>query len=571
MGDYGAVRDVHLRHETFWQRMISGLQWLNRELARSFHVEMKSKRMTGAHLAVSPADLEVFHHLFSAIAEEMGVALGRSAFSPNIKERRDYSCALFSSQGEMIAQAAHIPVHLGAMPASVQAVLSLAPFAEGDVALLNDPHAGGTHLPDWTVVSPVFWEERLIGFVANRAHHADVGGMTPGSLPLARDLFAEGLILPPLKLFEHGKRNEAVWRILLANTRTPEEREGDLTAQLAAAEVGVQRLRGLVARYGQDIVEKMGRALFAYGERLAQAAIRQLSEGVYYFADYLDDDGQGTIDLPIAVQVTIKDGTLTADFSGSAPETLGSLNAVEAICRSACLYCLRCLMPEDAPTNEGIFAPLRVIAPEGTIIHARRPRAVAAGNVETSQRIVDVVFGALAQAAPELVPAASQGTMNNLLVGGHDSHTGASFTYYETIAGGGGALKGVSGMSGRHSHMTNTLNTPIEALEMAYPLRCLRYAIRRGSGGRGLWPGGDGIERTMEFLAGATVTIISERRRRGPYGSAGGLAGEPGQNRLEPRDGEPVVLPGKVTIEVHPGDRLTIATPGGGGWGTPEA
>ncbi len=526
--------------------------------------------MVGVYSDVSPVDIEVFHHLFSAIAEEMGATLGRSAFSPNIKERRDYSCALFSAHGEMIAQAAHIPVHLGAMPASVQAVLSLAPFTEGDLVLLNDPYAGGTHLPDWTIVSPVFWQERLIGFVANRAHHADVGGMTPGSLPLARDLFAEGLILPPLKLFEHGKRNEAVWAILLANTRTPEEREGDLTAQLAAAETGVRRLQSLVAHYGQGTIEKMERALLAYGERLARVAIRQLPEGVYHFVDYLDDDGQGTIDLPIAVHVTVKDETLTVDFSGSAPESSGSLNAVEAICRSACLYCLRCLMPEDAPTNEGVSAPLRVIAPAGTIVNARCPRAVAAGNVETSQRIVDAVFGALAQAAPELLPAASQGTMNNLLVGGRDPRTGASYTYYETIAGGGGALKGVSGMSGRHSHMTNTLNTPIEALEMAYPLRCLRYALRRGSGGLGLWTGGDGIERIVEFLSDATVTIISERRRRSPYGTAGGFAGAAGQNRLEPQEEMSVVLPGKVTIDVHPGDRLIIATPGGGGWGAPK-
>ncbi|MCL4543675.1 MAG: hydantoinase B/oxoprolinase family protein [Chloroflexi bacterium] len=499
----------------------------------------------------------------------MGAALGRSAFSPNIKERRDYSCAVFDVQGRLIAQAAHIPVHLGAMPASVQSALTLAPFAPGDVILLNDPFAGGTHLPDWTVVTPVFagGMGSPCGYVASRAHHADVGGMTPGSLPLSREIYAEGLILPPVKLFAAGRRNEALWRVLLANTRTPGEREGDLAAQLAAGETGGRRLQSLIHCYGLPTVNAHATALLEYGARLARATIRAIPDGTYRFTDYLDDDGQGQYDLPITVTITVVADELTIDFAGSASECGGSLNAVAAICQSACLYCVRCLMPPDAPTNEGMFEPLHIVMPHRSIVNACRPRAVAAGNVETSQRIVDAVFGALAQAVPGQVPAASQGTMNNTLVGGTDPHSGEPFTYYETIAGGGGALQQLTGLSGKHSHMTNTLNTPIEALEAAYPLRCHHYGLRWGSGGAGRWHGGDGVVRTLEFLAPAAVTVLSERRRHAPYGLAGGEPGLCGRHRLEHRDGSFKELPGKVTVDVQPGDVLAIKTPGGGGWG----
>ncbi|MGI8913205.1 MAG: hydantoinase B/oxoprolinase family protein [Chloroflexota bacterium] len=519
---------------------------------------------------VDAVSLEVFRHLFSAVAEEMGAALGRTAFSPNIKERRDYSCAVFDATGHMIAQAAHIPVHLGSMPASVQAALALAPFAPGDAVLLNDPFAGGTHLPDITLVTPVFVDEPegpLLGFVASRAHHADVGGMSPGSMPLSTELYAEGLIIPPVKLFEAGRRNEGVYQLILANTRTPEERDGDLTAQVAAAAVGVRRLRELAAQYGRDTVAIHAAALLAYAESLTRATIRNLPDGMYRFADYLDDDGQGNQDLPIQVTLTIAGDMLTLDFTGSAPECAGSLNAVAAITRSACLYCLRCLMDPDAPTNEGCFAPLRFILPEGSIVNARRPRAVAAGNVETSQRIVDVVFGALAQAAPDRVPAAGQGTMNNTLIGCRDRRSGQPYTYYETLAGGSGAFPDLAGLSGRQVHMTNTLNTPIEALETAYPLRVLAYELLRGSGGGGRAMGGNGLRRELQFLAPATATVISERRRHSPYGLAGGGPGSPGRNRLRRVTGEELDLGGKATVKVQPGDVLIVDTPGGGGWG----
>lgn len=527
--------------------------------------------MTGSQ--PDPISLEIFRHLFSAVAEDMGAALGRTAFSPNIKERRDYSCAVFNAAGRMIAQAAHIPVHLGAMPASVEAARTLAPFLPGDAVLLNDPFAGGTHLPDLTLVTPVFTEGppvSLLGFVASRAHHADVGGMSPGSMPLSTELYQEGLIIPPVKLYEAGRRNDAVWRLLLANTRTPDERDGDLLAQIAAADVGARRLRELAAHYGRDAVAIHAEALLRYAEALTRAAIGGLPDGTYPFADCLDDDGQGTVDLPIHVAVTIAGDTVTVDFTGTAPECTGSLNAVAAITRSACLYCLRCLIGSDVPANDGSFAPLRLILPEGTLVNARHPRAVAAGNVETSQRIVDAVFGALAQAAPDRVPAASQGTMNNTVIGGSDPGTGRPFTYYETVGGGGGALPDLDGLAGRHSHMTNTLNTPVEALETAYPLRVLAYGLRRGSGGHGRHHGGDGLLRALQFLTPSTATVMSERRRHGPYGLAGGAAGQPGRNRLRRASGEEIALPGKATIAIQSGDVLTVETPGGGGWGAAE-
>jgi N-methylhydantoinase B len=523
-------------------------------------------------MPVDASSLEVFRHLFSAIPEEMGATLGRTAFSPNIKERRDYSCALFDATGRMIAQAAHIPVHLGAMPASVAAARALGPFVAGDAVLLNDPFAGGTHLPDITLVTPVFTApgDRLLGYVASRAHHADVGGAAPGSMPLVQDLFGEGLIIPPLKLFDAGVRNEAVWQLVLANTRTPDERDGDLHAQLAAAAVGARRLAELDAKYGPAVVQVHAGALLAYAEALTRAALRQLPAGTYRFTDYLDGDGQGAFDLPIVVQVEARDGGITIDFTGSAPETLGSVNAVAAITRSACGYCVRCLVGPDAPTNDGCFAPIRLVLPEGSVVNARRPRAVVAGNVETSQRIVDAVFGALAQALPQVIPAASQGTMNNTLAGGTDPRTGRPYTYYETVAGGGGALYGQAGLSGRHCHMTNTLNTPVEALEAAYPLRVQRYSLRRGSGGAGQWRGGDGVVRALEFLAPATATVLSERRRRGPYGLAGGQAGQVGVNTLQ-RAGSSDDLGGKRTFAVAAGDVLVVETPGGGGWGPASA
>lgn len=514
----------------------------------------------------NPIELEIFKHLFAAIAEEMGVLLRRSAYSPNIKERRDYSCAVFNPGGEMVAQAAHIPVHLGAMPLSIQQALAEVPLEPGDVIILNDPYRGGTHLPDITLISPAYAAETLIGLVANRAHHADVGGMAPGSMSIARELVQEGLILPPVKLIAGGALQTGVWDILLANVRTPEERAGDLYAQLAANQRGVSRLQELAAKYGPDTLQRQGAALLDYTERMTRALLNDLPDGRFEFADQLDDDGITPAPLPIHVAITIKGDTALVDFTGTAPQAQGSVNAVFAITLSAVYYVFRCLLALDVPNNSGCLRPIAVIAPEGTLVNARRPAPVAGGNVETSQRITDVLLGALAQAAPDRVPAASQGTMNNTLIGGWDPHRGQSFTYYETLAGGMGARPGAPGESAIHTHMTNTLNTPIEALEYAYPFEVVRYEIRRGTGGAGRYPGGDGLRRDLRLNVPATASLLTDRRVSQPYGLAGGQPGAPGENILI-HEGTETSLPAKGSVDLQPGDVLSIRTPGGGGWG----
>ncbi len=555
-------------------------------------------------MAADPIRLEVFKHLFAAVAEEMGVVLRKASYSPNIKERRDFSCALFDPAGNMIAQAAHIPVHLGAMPMSVQAAIKkfqtrqtannfgsqeMHPKTDqlglfpGDVIVLNDPFLGGTHLPDITMVSPVFTPDPLspipsssreegigdrvlIGFVASRAHHADVGGMTPGSMPVAREIFQEGLIIPPVKLFEQGKLNQAVFDLILSNVRTPQERAGDLWAQIAANQRGETRLQELAARYGLSEISAYMGELLSYTERMTRRLLASLPSGAFSFTDYLDDDGMGSGPAVITVTVAFSGDEATVDFTGSAPQQTGSVNAVYAITLSAVYYVFRCLIGLDIPNNSGCLVPIRVIAPEGTIVNAHKPAAVAGGNVETSQRIVDVLLGALAQACPERVPAASQGTMNNLTIGGRNERRDAPFAYYETVGGGMGALPEAGGPSAIHSHMTNTLNTPVEALEYAYPLRILRYAVRRGSGGKGLHHGGDGIRRDIQALVPCQATLLTERRRFQPYGLASGQPGQCGENALI-REGIETTLPGKGTVDLQAGDILSIRTPGGGGWG----
>jgi N-methylhydantoinase B len=519
-----------------------------------------------------PIRLEVFKHLFSSVAEEMGMVLRRTGYSPNIKERRDFSCALFDAEGQMIAQAAHIPVHLGAMPLSVQACIQALDFVPGDVAILNDPYRGGTHLPDITMVTPIFLEtrdRRLVGFAANRAHHSDVGGMVPGSMPLARELYQEGVIIPPLKLVGGGGLNQEVWDLLLANVRTPEERSGDLRAQMAANHKGVERMRQLVARYGLDQVQAYMRGLLDYAERMTRRLIASLPDGTYHFQDRMDDDGLSPEPAEIAVSVFIQGDQVTVDFEGTSPQRRGGINAVYAITLSATYYVFRALIGLDIPSNSGCLAPIRVIAPEGSLVNARPPAAVAAGNVETSQRITDVLLGALAQACPERVPAASQGTMNNLSIGGWDPERNQAYAYYETIGGGMGARPGKDGASAIHTHMTNTMNTPVEALEYAYPLWVRRYQVRRGSGGRGRYRGGDGISRDIEMLHPAQVTILSERRKYPPYGLAGGEPGQPGRNLLI-RGDQVQELPGKISLAVEAGEAIRIHTPGGGGYGPPE-
>lgn len=519
-----------------------------------------------------PIKLEIFKHLFSAAAEEMGSVLRKSSYSPNIKERRDFSCALFDSQGRLVAQAAHIPVHLGAMPLSVAAAVEAFgnDLSPGDLIVLNDPFRGGTHLPDITMVSPVFaegaaHESSLLGFTASRAHHADVGGMTPGSMPVAREIYQEGLIIPPVRLMRTGKMDTGLLDLILANVRTPQERLGDLQAQIAANRRGEERLLALVARYGRPQVTEAMAELLAYTERTTRHLLTSLPDGTYRFEDCLDDDGVSNEPVPLRVAVTVRGDSAAVDFSGSAPQQAGSVNAVYAITLSAVYYVFRCLLGLDVPDNAGCLAPIEVIAPPGTVVNALPPAPVAGGNVETSQRIVDVLLGALAQACPEKVPAASQGTMNNVTIGGV-LPGGGSFAYYETIGGGMGARPGADGPSAVHSHMTNTLNTPVEALEYAYPLRVLRYEIRRGSGGAGQFRGGDGIRRDLQALTDCRVTLLTERRRRGPYGLAGGGPGQPGENILM-RDGREIPLPGKGTFELKAGEVLSLRTPGGGGYG----
>jgi N-methylhydantoinase B/oxoprolinase/acetone carboxylase alpha subunit len=518
--------------------------------------------------------LPIFNHLFASVAEEMGLTLERAAYSPNIKERLDFSCALFLGDGRLLAQAAHIPVHLGAMRASVQAAMAAcAPFAPGDVVMLNDPYLGGNHLPDITVVSPVFLEatapDSPTFFVASRAHHADVGGMSPGSMPLSREIYQEGIIIPPLKIVAGGVKNEAVWQLILRNVRTPQEREGDLAAQLAAHQIGERRLQEIVARYGLAETLAQGENLLAYTARLTAVAIQQIPDGNYNFTDYLDNDGQSPDPIPLCVTLTVAGDNLAADFAGSSTAVAGNLNTVPAVVSSALAYCLRCvtlaLLQTDLPMNDGAYHPLALHIPTGSLLNPHPPHAVAAGNVETSQRLTDVIFGALAHALPQLIPAASQGTMNNLTFGGRDNR-GQIFAYYETMGGGCGAGPQMAGASGIHSHMSNTLNTPIEALESSFPVRVRRYELRTGSGGQGQFAGGEGLIRTLEFLTPAQITLTTERRTFAPYGLAGGTAGQPGQNRHKTSAGW-VELPGKISLQVEAGDLIEIATPGGGGWG----
>jgi N-methylhydantoinase B len=463
----------------------------------------------------------------------------------------------------------HMPVHLGSMPMSVHAALQAFQLGPGDVALLNDPYAGGTHLPDLTMVMPVFAprSSRPLFYIANRAHHADVGGAHAGSMGLSREIFEEGLRIPPLKIMEKGRIARDALAILLANVRTPREREGDLTAQIAACRTGERRLQALAAKYGSGEVAAYGRHLLDYSARMMAATIAAIPDGVYRAQDFLDNDGITDKPLRIAVTTRIRGKNAQVDFSGSAPQCAGSVNAVAAITESAVFYVFRCLLDEEVPATSGLMRSIRVIAPAGTIVNALPPSAVAGGNVETSQRIVDTLLKALAQAIPERIPAASQGTMNNLSFGGSDPRPGGErFAYYETIAGGTGGAPGHPGNDGAQSHMTNTLNTPTEVLEHIYPVRVHRYALRKGSGGRGKFPGGEGIVREIEMLADVQAGILSDRRTQRPYGLKGGSSGKAGKNEIVVK-GHAQRLPSKCTFRAPAGAIIRIETPGGGGWG----
>jgi N-methylhydantoinase B len=515
--------------------------------------------------AVDPISLEVFKSLFASVAEEMGVTLRRAAFSPNIRERLDFSCAVFDADARMIAQAAHIPVHLGSMPASVQSAIKAFPqLHAGDVVILNDPYHGGSHLPDITLVSPIVVDRQTVFFVASRAHHADVGGMSPGSLPLSTELYQEGVIIPPLLLYERGVRNEALVQLILANSRAAQERVGDLSAQIAANQVGAQRLSDLIQRHSLSILVNHAQALQDYSRQMTQALIQSLPDGKYTFEDALEGDGQSTQRLPIRAAITIAGREMIVDFTGSAPQTIGNVNTVPPVVRSATWYCVRLLAEDDIPVNEGCFEPVKVIVPPASLLDPQFPAAVAVGNTETSQRIVDVVLGALSKALPERVPAASQGSMNNVTIG--SASPDRAFVYYETIAGGHGASPSGNGLSGRHSHMTNTLNTPVEALEQGLPFRVLEYRLREGPGGEGRFQGGEGIRRVYEFRAPVRIALNTERREIPPYGLRGGAAGQIGVNKaiISYQD---TILEGKTTLTLAAGDQLIIETPGGGGWG----
>lgn len=508
--------------------------------------------------------LEVFRSQVSSVAEEMGAALHHTAFSPNINERRDHSCAVFDPRGRLVAQAEHIPVHLGAMPEAVRAALERFDLEPGDLVIMNDPYIGGTHLPDISMVSPVFHNEALIGLLASRAHHSDVGGLAPGSLGLSRDIFQEGLVISPVLLQSGGRYSSDIEDLVCSNSRTPDERRGDLQAQAGAHAVGSRRLCALAASYGRASLLRLFNDLMEYSEQLSSMALEQIPDGVYSFTDFLDDDGFGATDIAIAASIYKRGGRASVDFTGTSPAVEGPFNCPRAVTLSATYYVFRCVTGEGIPANDGAFRPLEVVIPEGCLLDASRPRPVCGGNVETSQRVVDVLLGALSGALADAVPAASYGTMSNLAIG--SAPGAAPFSYYETIAGGTGGHPSLDGASGTHAHMTNTLNTPVEALEYYYPLRVKHYRIRRGSGGTGAHRGGDGLDREIELLEECVVTLLADRRTHRPWGLAGGSAGRRGRDSLI--SGEKTRrLRSKCTIRARRGDRIRIMTPGGGGWG----
>jgi N-methylhydantoinase B len=512
---------------------------------------------------LDPVRLEVFHHLFAAAAEEMGATLMRSAFSPNIKERRDFSCALFDDQGRTISQAAHIPIHLGSVPLCVEAVRRSVELRPGDAILLNDPFHGGTHLPDVTLVSPVFVSgaKRPDFFTANRAHHADVGGAHPGSMAPADDVHGEGLRIPPVHLVRAGVIDREVLGLVLANMRVPREREGDLLAQWSANLLGERRLKALADEHGLRELRRRCGELMEWTDGLMTGVLAAMPDGRWSFEDAVE--GQDGAPVAIRATLTVRGGRVTVDLRETDDQVGGGLNTPRAVALSAVFYCLRLLLPAGTPTNDGVLRHAEVLTRPGSLVDATYPAPVAAGNVETSQRLVDVLLGALAKALPDRIPAASAGTMSNFTFGG------PGFTYYETLAGGAGASAAGPGAHALQTHMTNTRNTPIEALETQLPVRILANTVRRGSGGSGRHAGGDGVRRAIRFLAPAEVAWVADRQARGPYGLSGGAAGECGGAVLREAGGRARGLPGKTALSVTAGTEIELSTPGGGGWGRP--
>ena len=515
--------------------------------------------------------VDIIRHYLEFTAEEMGVLLKRAAYSPNIKERMDHSCAIFDWKGRMIAQAEHIPVHLGAMPLGVKKALEIIgdELGEGDAIIFNDPYLGGTHLPDITIIQPAYVSGDLIGFSVTRAHHSDVGGKVPGSMPGdSIEIFEEGIRIPPTKIVERGSLRKDVLNLIISNSRTPWERKGDILAQLSANRLGVIRLKKLVEEYGKSRYFEAIESILDYSEKRMRGEIRKIPNGVYVGEDYLE--GFRGEDIKIVARIKIFDEEIEVDFSGSDKQVEGSINAPLAVTISATYYVVKAITDPTIPSNDGAYRPIKIFAPEGTVVNAKPPAAVAGGNVETSQRIVDVLLKAFSNVLPDRVPAAAQGTMNNVSIGGIDPKTGKLFTFYETIGGGYGASYGLDGASGVHSHMTNTLNTPIEEIERRFPIMILKYSIRERSGGLGKWRGGDGIERVYLAKTRIKVSLIGERHKRGPWGLFGGENGTPGEYLLIKKNGEKIKLPSKTTIVMDEGDILVIKTPGGGGYMKPE-
>ncbi len=511
---------------------------------------------------LDPVTLSVLASALSGIAEEMGAVLIRGAYSSNIKERRDCSTALFDANGNMVAQAEHIPVHLGAMPEAVRAVMDRDP-EPGDVFAINDPYSGGTHLPDITLVSPVAYGGDIVGYAVTRAHHSDVGGMRPGSMPSdSREIFQEGIIIPPVRLVQSGEYVRDVLDLLLANVRTPGLRRGDLRAQIAANNIAGARIEELIERRGRETVLAAFSEVVLYAERRAREAVRELPDGEHSAEDFMEGDGSTDEDIPIRASVKIAGDEMTVDFSGTSPAVRGNINCPLPVTRSACFFALRVLLPKDVPANAGTYAPLEIRAPEGSLVNAAYPAAVVAGNVETSNRIADTVLAALAGFAPREIPAQGQGTMNNTIIGG--AGEGSNWTYYETIGGGQGASSRGPGPSGVHVGMSNTLNTPVEAFELEYPMRVTRYELLYDSGGAGEHRGGDGVVRAIQVLEPASLSLLTDRRRHAPGGVEGGEPGRVGRNTLNGEE-----LPPKTSRELQEGDVVTVETPGGGGYGRP--
>lgn len=506
--------------------------------------------------------LSIFANRIDAVCGEMGATLQKSAFSPNIRDRLDYSCAIFDAAGELCAQAAHIPVHLGSMAFAMADVVATINWSPGDMIVLNDPYKGGTHLPDITLIAPLFIKNELMGFVVNRAHHADIGSETPGSMPLSSSLSEEGLVIEPTLLVKNNQLEVGFFDELMKKMRNKQESSGDFIAQIAANRRGLIRLTALITKMGVQHYRHSLVQLNAYAAKLASKSLTGVDNGVYCFEDVLDDDGQGQSDIVIKVCIGVEQGNVTVDFAGSERQVAGNINCPLSVTAAAVYYVFRCLMPPQTPACAGSFRHIHILAPTNSVVNATFPAAVAAGNVETSTRIVDVVLGALAGAIPDGIPAASHGSMNNLAMGFVGDDQQSAWDYYETIGGGMGASSVGEGLDAVQTHMTNTLNTPIEALEMKYPVRVCRYQIRRNSSGSGEHRGGEGLIRQYEFLSSAQVTLLTERRHNHPWGLRGGEAGKTGFNELNGR-----TLQAKQTFEVMPGDNICIVSAGGGGYG----